>query len=105
MIKEEWWIRLNTAINDSGRSLRDIALSAGLGPNYIGQMRKHGKMPGADAVLKLCRALNVSAIYIFTGAKMSPEAEELLDLFSRLSRDQQDRFLDLLRSLRADEAA
>jgi transcriptional regulator with XRE-family HTH domain len=99
---DEWWTRLREAIEaakTAGRSYQSISAEANVGRNYVQQMIKNGKAPGADVVAKLCRALGVSITYIFTGAKMTPEAEEMLALFSRLDEDAKDNLLRLMKSL------
>lgn len=103
MIKEGWRDRLDAAIKNSGRSDRSLSLEAGLGENYVQQMRTKGKMPGADALIKLCETLGVSVTYIFSGAKMTPEEEEMLVLFSSLDDAQKKTFLDFLHSLQPND--
>src|SRR5690554_6377628 len=98
MVRESWGRRHIDAIDADERSERQISLAAGLGPNFVGQMKKAGKMPSASAVLRLCRALWVSVTYIFTGAKMTPEDEEFLTRFSALHPDQKKALLSLLHS-------
>lgn len=102
MLKIVWWIRLIDEINkaeSAGRSLRNISLTAGLGPNYVEQMRKKGKMPSADVVKKLAEALGISVTYIFTGVQMTREAEQLLALWASLTEEQKDSLLQMLRSM------
>ena len=79
-------------------------MAAGLGQNYVSQMRNEGKNVGADAVVKLCDALNISVIYVFTGSPMSREDEEFIRLFSALPDTQKDSFLSLLRSFQSTDA-
>lgn len=101
---DEWWGRLRDAIEaakNSGRSYREISLEAKQGRNYVQQMMKNGKAPGADVVAKLCKALGVSIAYVFTGARMTAEAEEMLVLFSRLDDEGKDSLLRLLKSMPA----
>lgn len=99
---DDWWQRLRDAIEtakNAGRSYRDISLEAKQGRNYVQQMMKNGKAPGADVVAKLCKALGVSITYIFTGMRMTAEAEEMLILFSRLDNEAKDNLLRLMKSL------
>lgn len=99
---DEWWQRLRDAIEaarSAGRSYTDISREAKQGRNYVQQMMKNGKAPGADVVAKLCKALGVSVTYIFTGVRMTAEAEEMLALFSRLDEKAKDNLLELLKKL------
>ena len=96
MIDELWRQRLFDAIDDDPRSERAISIAAGLGVNYVGQMRKRGKMPGVDAVMKICNALNVNAIFLFTGMCISAEDEQFLKDLKKLPPVQRKVFLDLL---------
>ena len=105
MAEWEWKARLYDAIDRDERSARCIRQAAGLGPNYVGQMRPKGKSPGAEAVVQLCATLDVSLVYVFTGAHMTRAEEEVLTLFSAASDSQKDSLLSLLRSFQpADEA-
>lgn len=99
---DSWYTRLLAVIEADGRSLREISIAAGLGQNFISQMiRKGDKYPGpaVESVRRICEALNVSAAYIFTGSKMTPEVEELVRLFSRCSEEQKTSLIQMLRSL------
>lgn len=99
---DEWWGRLREAIETAkgaGRSFQSISAEAGMARNYVQQMMKNGKAPGADVVAKLCRVLGVSVTYIFTGARMTAEAEEMLVLFSGLDNETKDTLLKLMKSM------
>lgn len=103
MIQEAWRDRLLDAIGKDPRRPRALSLDAKLGPNYVGQMIRKGKRPGAATVLKLCRALKVSPTYIFSGARMSPEEEELIVLIQSMTDDDRKVLLDLAKKLRRDD--
>jgi transcriptional regulator with XRE-family HTH domain len=105
MVKEGWRERLEMAIVKSGRSDRSISLGAGLSQNYVQQMRSKGKMPGADALIKICGELGLSTTYVFTGSTMTQREEEMLSLFSSLDEEQKTQFLNFLRSLQPTDAA
>lgn len=99
---EGWWPRLRAAIEEArkgGRSYIDIAKDAKLSRNYVQQMVKDKKAPRADAVVRLCAALGVSVTYIFKGVRMTPEAEEMLAMWSRLDEDAKDGLLKLMKSM------
>lgn len=94
-----WRARLIKAIEESGMSDRAISAAAGLSPNYVNHIRRLGKSPGADVLVQICKALNVSLSYIFTGAAISSEEEEILLLYSQLSPQDRQFFLDFLKRL------
>lgn len=95
-----WRQRLIAAIENDERTPRAISLAAGLGPNYLNQMIERGTSPSIPALVSLCRALSLSLTYIFTGAEMTPEQEELLRLSAELPDQQKDLLVDLARQLR-----
>ena len=51
----DWRSRLTAVIETSGRSMRDISLSAGVSQNYLGSILHEGK---------LCDELGVSVTYL-----------------------------------------
>ena len=99
-MSENWLTRLSEAVDRDGRTPRAISRSAGLGPNYLGELLK-GKVPGIDKLLRLCAEMNVSATWVLTGAEVTTDGEEMLGHLSKLSADQQTTLLDLARQLRA----
>lgn len=77
MINEALQKRLELAIANDGRSLREISKAAGLGENYLNQLLKDGKTPRLDSLQKIARALNASFYWIVEGIEVSQEAEEI----------------------------
>lgn len=55
-----WRTRLAAAIEQSGKSKREVSLAAGLGANYIQQIFKDGKEPSVSNLLAIAGALNKS---------------------------------------------
>lgn len=100
---DEWRSRLKKAIQADGRKPRTVSLAAKLGPNYLGEVLKKGKVPGIDKLLRLCSELNVSATYILSGADVSPQSEEMQTILSRLPSDRQETLLTLARQLQEAE--
>ena len=98
-----WRQRLIAAIEKDVRTPRAISIAAGLGPNYLSQMVERGTSPSIPALVSLCGVLNLSLTYIFTGADMTPEQEELLRLSAELPDQQKDLLVDLARQLRGAE--
>ena len=86
MTIDGWKDRLATAIVESGRSDRDISLSAKppgkaqLGPGYVHSILKEGKDPTVGNLQAICEALGVSIYRILGGFDMTPETERLLRL-------------------------
>lgn len=102
-MENEWRQRLISAIEEDPRSPRAISIDAGLGPNFLGQMMARGTSPSTSAVVALCETLGISLTYLFTGAEMSPEDEELLRLSGNLPEDRRKLLLAMARSWRAGE--
>ncbi|HEX9595743.1 MAG TPA: helix-turn-helix transcriptional regulator [Anaerolineales bacterium] len=94
-----WRERLVQAIESDGRTPRAISLAANLGPNFISQMLERGTSPSTQALVSLCGVLGVSLTYIFTGAEMSPEDEDLLRLAAVLPEKQKDLLIEMARQL------
>lgn len=99
-METEWRDRLIRAIERDGRSPRAISLAANLGPNFLGQMLERGTSPSTQALVSVCSALGISLTYIFTGADMSTEDEELLRLAAHLPEKQRDLLIEMARQLR-----
>lgn len=95
-----WYERLLAAIEADGRSLREISRTAGLGPNFISQMKKDKKGPSVDNFLKLTEALNVSAIYVISGVSMSSADERLLEHAAGLGDEDKEALLRVMRAAR-----
>jgi len=94
-----WRNRLIEAIKNDERSYRALSLEAGLGPNYVNQLlAPNSRGPTAAALIKLLNALKVSPTYIITGAPLSPETEELLDLVGRMTPESREKLIAFLRS-------
>lgn len=78
---------------------RDLSKAAGLGPNYVGQIRSSAANVGVETMLKLCKQLDVSVTYIMTGARLTREEEDVVKMFSRVPPEAKAHFLGVLRSL------
>lgn len=55
-----WRGRLAAVLKESGRSKREVSLSAGLGPNYIREILNGGKEPSVTNLMSVAASLNVS---------------------------------------------
>lgn len=91
------------SIEADGRSPRAISLAAKLGPNYLTQMIERGTAPSTPALVSLCDVLGISLTYVFTGATMTPDQEELLRLSAEMQDHQKDLLVEMARQLRASE--
>lgn len=98
-MNKDWFDRFECAIRASGRSLRDISLAAEARPGYLHDVFKKQQDPGVTRFLAICDAAGVSPIEILTGVKSSPKVEKIEKLFSALTDDQQEAFLDLFEKL------
>ena len=99
----DWRNRLLAAIETDPRTPRAISLAANLGPNFLSQMIERGTSPSTQALVSLCETLGVSLTYIFTGAEMTPDQEELLRLSAKMPDRQKDLLIEMARQLQAGE--
>lgn len=78
MKSQDWKERLKLAIDNSGKSMREISLASGHGPGYLHSVFTEGKDPKITTLMKVCDAAEVSLIYILHGMEVAQEDEELL---------------------------
>ena len=101
-MKDTWLDRLHEAVKKDARSLRAISTEAGCGPNFLQQLLKNEKEPGAD---KLARILDVlgreTSLYVLTGIHMTDEDREFLEIITRLKGEVKADGLRFLRSIQA----
>lgn len=101
-MKNGWFERLIEAIEADPRAPRAISLAARCGPNYVQQMMKDGKEPGADRLARLLEVLGgASALYVLSGVTASDADLEMLRILNRLpakSKEQALRFFETLPS-------
>jgi len=101
---EGWRERLIAAVDADPRSDRAISLAAGLGPNFVNELRRQDKEPGVKKVLKLARELNVSLTHLFLGRAATPEDDEFFELLGAASEAERESLLALLRARRGAKA-
>jgi transcriptional regulator with XRE-family HTH domain len=97
-----WKERLLAAIEADGKSARAISMAAGLGPNFVTQLRE-GREPGVKHVIKLTDALGVSLTHLFVGGgeiALTPEEKEFLRLLRQSPEAERQALLLLLRARR-----
>lgn len=77
--------RLKEEVSLDGRSFRRISLDAGLGPNFVQQMMKTGKNPGAVKLGQVLDTLDLgAALYVITGVRLSRDEVETASNLSKL---------------------
>jgi transcriptional regulator with XRE-family HTH domain len=99
MMVEDWRERLLAACdaaNTAGMSDYVIAKKAGLGRNFVQQLRTSPRSPAATNVILLCKALNISLAHIFLGSDITPEGERLVLAFQALPEDMREAVLKLV---------
>ncbi|WP_455473968.1 XRE family transcriptional regulator [Bartonella sp. B30(2025)] len=92
-----WRQRLRVALEKSGRSKRSISLAAGKGAGYLHSVLKEGKEPTIESLARICHEINVSINYILYGDSMSFEDQEFIELISKISPEERQAILTLLR--------
>ncbi len=92
-----WRQRLRIALEKSGRSKRSISLSAGKGAGYLHSILSEGKEPTIESLSRICHEINISMNYILYGKGASPEDKEFIELISKLSPQERQAILTLLR--------
>ncbi len=95
MAYEGWRERILSAVESDPRSGQTISRAAGLGPNFISDLKNADKDPRLGSVVKLCAELKISLSYVLLGAEMTPEDEELFLIIRE--KGATERLLALLR--------
>lgn len=62
--RQIWRDRLHERLTATGRSMRDVSLKAGLGPNFVHEVISKGKEPGIQNLIALADELGVSMSYL-----------------------------------------
>lgn len=109
-MEKAWKARLLAAVDaataGNKRSMRDICREAGLGPNYLSQLRSNEeRAPRLDEFFRLTEALNVSAIHILMGVEMSRLDEEILQTVAPMSEEAKNGLLAAFRERLSREQA
>lgn len=64
---EPWRKRLAAAVRDSGKSMKEISLAAGLNQSFVRDALERGRKPKFDNLSALCKVLGTTASFILTG--------------------------------------
>lgn len=91
-----WRDRLLEAIAKDGRPDRAISLAAGLGPNFVNQLRHDDKDPKIKSLIQLADELGISLAKIFTGLDVTPRDEEFWALYRSMPEAERSALLALL---------
>lgn len=59
-----WRDRLHERLTATGRSMRDVSLSAGLGPNFVHEVVTKGKEPSIGNLMAVASELDTSVSYL-----------------------------------------
>lgn len=96
---EDWFNRFIEMVEADGRGMINIALTAGLGRNYVQQIIKNGKKPTIERLMAILQVLGESpTIYVLTGVKTTPEDKSISSLLNSLTEEEKKAFLVLLQS-------
>lgn len=93
---EGWKDRLAEGIAKSGRSHRDVSLSAKLNPGYLHSILKEGKDPTVGSLVAICEAVGLSIYFVLGGFDITPEKQRYLELLSGADEADQRSVLQLL---------
>lgn len=80
LMKEQWRERLKAALEESGRSAREVSLAAGRAHGYVYSLINEDKDPTISNLAAVCKILNVSVPYILHGINVTPGQVDLLEL-------------------------
>lgn len=108
--------RLKKLRKEIGLKQREIAERIGVSTGTVGQWESGVALPGDARIYKICKELNVREEWLREGKgemfapKEEPSEEEqreaqkqfIIDVFKRLTEEQQDIVLDTLRTLAAE---
>lgn len=98
-----WKERLLQAVESDGRSDRAISMAAGLGENFVNQLRNEDKEHSIKKVLKLADELGVSLSHLFIGSEITAEDEELFRLMRDTPPAERKALVEFLRARRSSE--
>jgi transcriptional regulator with XRE-family HTH domain len=93
MDKDLWKKRIRDAIAASGRTSKEISVSAGFGANFVQQMLRDGKTPSVSNMERLCRELGVTYTYIMTGKHVTGDLIKLIEIWEDLTPEDQAHVL------------
>lgn len=93
-----WRRRLAEAVQASGKSKREVSISAGMGAGYVHSILSEGKDPTVQNLIRICDQIGVTVSHILYGYDLTPENEELLRLLKDATPEVREALIRLLRS-------
>jgi transcriptional regulator with XRE-family HTH domain len=69
MSQHLWRKRLRQAVENSGKSLREVSLAAGCSPGYLHSILRTNREPTIARLVSLCGVLGVSVSHVVLGTK------------------------------------
>jgi len=103
MSKSTWKERLQAAVTDSGKSMREISLGAKCSAGYLYDILKNTeKEPSLANLSAIVGQLDVSMSHILYGFELGADEEKLLEAYSQMNSDQRDAFLKMAASFAGD---
>jgi transcriptional regulator with XRE-family HTH domain len=101
-----WFERLEEVIKADPRSLAEISRAAGFGQNFVQQLLRDRKEPGAGKVFAVLRVLGEGqTLYVFTGLNFGPEDKDIIKLFLQLDPALRAKAVELLRVLQSQPSS
>ena len=102
LMNESWLTRLKALIEADGRSLRQVSIDAGLGPNFVQQMLKDGKDPTIEKLQAVLLALGQDKLlFVMTGVDLSPSDIEFLRLLKAAPENVRGSIRQILDAVKA----
>mgnify|MGYP001760061663 CR=1 FL=1 len=95
---ENWKKRLVEAIDADSRPARAISKAAGLGVNFVNELKNTDKDPSVNKVLRLAKELNLSVAQVFLGYELTSDDEYLLSVLRTIPNEQKAALLTALQA-------
>ncbi len=97
MLKDAWRGRLAAALEQSGKSKREVSIAAGMGAGYVHSLLGEGKDPTVQNLIKVCEVIGVSLSFVLYGYELTAENEEILRLLKAATPGERKGLLQILR--------
>ncbi len=99
----EWFAtRLAQLRMEKGVSARDMSLSLGQSESYINKIENHRTMPSMTGFFYICEYFGIEPADFFKTESKSPQkAQEVLNELEKLSPNQADHILEVIKDLNA----
>lgn len=105
-MNKDWFPRLLAVIEQDPRSKRQLSKDAGLGDNFVQQMIKNRKQPGAENLQAILDALGYAKmIYVLTGIEVRDEDGDAIRALLSLSPAARQKATDLFLEIERGDGA